>query len=1027
MRGRSSSPVTSKLTRMALRKQVVKDGGGVPSGSQKLNENTQENEAVDVLSDQDELSPSLTLAREKHRRERETKSKPAEMTEEQMIDLALRLSEQEASVTALRLQQEEDTMKKAIQDSMVGQTQPSQSQRLLPAAASLRLSSRRKLLYSEGKRTSAVDQGASGDVCQTETHISQERNKDGDKKENRNKKRKRTHGSPLLEMPDLSQTQKICSQASDSLSEQSSDSNQKDDCQLRKSPVFPLTGCRAEVHVPRLSQDLLETCRTSGFVLCSSDSLTSTQPCLPVHHRSPTFAKSPCDTIECPKSPVFSETNQGDGCKMELSPERGNSPVFGRNPQHDGSSSACKPHILICANSGILNSSQESVTSSVRFVSCQPESAELPRSPALPRNLRSLERSTSPVFSETHQRQTEQSHGCSTSPVFGTTGQQHESQLEKTSCVVPSAAELRGSDIKVNSPGVEGPSQSPRPDDKTEWSEGGRPKTTTSSQSDDAQELTEAPKKCNSPTAERTSNITLLSSDEDNNVTPVGSPSPVFPEERPVQQADVQAAALNHVASPGTPESSSSQLSTTEQDPQPASSEGVAIRAIAQAREPTGGQTVHYYWGVPFCPRGLDPDSYTQVILAQLEVYEKSLKQAQRCLLRKAEWGEAILPQPQKSPSPESASESPQPHVLRRLRRRGKKQCEAADSSPAEAEEDEDKEEEEGEREKNKEEKNERGEGEGGQVEADDFDVCPETQLSDNDSMQDLQVDTDDGAKLRSESPERPEVEIILQDSPAGDELQEEEEEMEVDAPREGKMEEKIPVCTNVGGQDVRKDTDGGHPDVKEVKDCELRRSVSPELEFGPIPSTPETSVDCPICQGSFPATEIELHAAYCYTEVAVVDERRPEVGSLQVSLKPRRTRTRRADVSAEETHNPSNKRQEKCYVCQKMVCGEDFGHHTELCIQRHALKCEAKGNLLSALEQTDQDSEAGPSGFRLQPGDIIDLRDDDDDDGGGEDEEEFRISDSPIRSFTSISEATDCLIDFRKQPRAKKLSRRRR
>lgn len=27
------------------------------------------------------------------------------------------------------------------------------------------------------------------------------------------------------------------------------------------------------------------------------------------------------------------------------------------------------------------------------------------------------------------------------------------------------------------------------------------------------------------------------------------------------------------------------------------------------------GSTVHYYWGVPFCPRGLDPDSYTQVCL----------------------------------------------------------------------------------------------------------------------------------------------------------------------------------------------------------------------------------------------------------------------------------------------------------------------------------------------------------------------------------------------------------------------------
>lgn len=36
-----------------------------------------------------------------------------------------------------------------------------------------------------------------------------------------------------------------------------------------------------------------------------------------------------------------------------------------------------------------------------------------------------------------------------------------------------------------------------------------------------------------------------------------------------------------------------------------------------------------------------------QVIEAQMEVYEKSLKEARRCLLRKAEWGEAILPQPE--------------------------------------------------------------------------------------------------------------------------------------------------------------------------------------------------------------------------------------------------------------------------------------------------------------------------------------------------------------------------------------------
>lgn len=40
------------------------------------------------------------------------------MTEEEMMALALRLSEQEASVAALKLQQEEDAVMKAIEESV---------------------------------------------------------------------------------------------------------------------------------------------------------------------------------------------------------------------------------------------------------------------------------------------------------------------------------------------------------------------------------------------------------------------------------------------------------------------------------------------------------------------------------------------------------------------------------------------------------------------------------------------------------------------------------------------------------------------------------------------------------------------------------------------------------------------------------------------------------------------------------------------------------------------------------------------
>ncbi|XP_028451890.1 BRCA1-A complex subunit RAP80-like [Perca flavescens] len=107
----------------------------------------------------------------------------------------------------------------------------------------------------------------------------------------------------------------------------------------------------------------------------------------------------------------------------------------------------------------------------------------------------------------------------------------------------------------------------------------------------------------------------------------------------------------------------------------------------------------------------------------------------------------------------------------------------------------------------------------------------------------------------------------------------------------------------------------------------------------------------------------------------------------------------------------------------------KDYSQHTEFGLQRQKSKTAAKGNLLSALEQTEsRGPEAGPSGSKLQPGEVIVLRDDDDD----EDEEEggastLRISNSPIRSFTPISEASGCLIDFKKQHRAKTLRQRRR
>lgn len=78
-----------------------------------------------------------------------------------------------------------------------------------------------------------------------------------------------------------------------------------------------------------------------------------------------------------------------------------------------------------------------------------------------------------------------------------------------------------------------------------------------------------------------------------------------------------------------------------------------------------------------------------------------------------------------------------------------------------------------------------------------------------------------------------------------------------------------------MGGDDDMKVRTHSH--VEEIKDRGFQRSPSPEPEAAVVPRSPQSSINCPMCQVPFPVNEIELHAAYCDGEVAVVDERRPD------------------------------------------------------------------------------------------------------------------------------------------------------
>lgn len=68
-----------------------------------------------------------------------------------------------------------------------------------------------------------------------------------------------------------------------------------------------------------------------------------------------------------------------------------------------------------------------------------------------------------------------------------------------------------------------------------------------------------------------------------------------------------------------SPETSSK--SGTE-EPRPGRSRTLSSVGSGESADATA---VHYYWGVPFCPRGLDPDTYTQVVTLQITIIYNGL------------------------------------------------------------------------------------------------------------------------------------------------------------------------------------------------------------------------------------------------------------------------------------------------------------------------------------------------------------------------------------------------------------------
>ncbi|XP_077121837.1 BRCA1-A complex subunit RAP80 isoform X2 [Ranitomeya variabilis] len=420
------------------------------------------------------------------------------------------------------------------------------------------------------------------------------------------------------------------------------------------------------------------------------------------------------------------------------------------------------------------------------------------------------------------------------------------------------------------------------------------------------------------------------------------------------------------------------------------------------------GGMVHYYWGVPFCPKGVDPSEYTKVILCQLEVYQKSLKNAQRQLLHKMDYGPPIH---LVASSQENSKEDPQSNIS---------QEETQDSI---AEDDTQKLEE------------------------------AEPEQNDNSDSQDMQP----MSSKRQKTFQSPMQAVLENDHCSSSPNAKHNSKALFTKMLPSECAEVGPVAPGesaVSPTAVRNDRHlMEHPEIAQEEDITICPETQPSpakqeesdkddqtdgMEIAPDPKACMSSehlditcpdkiiskdVACPMCDFTFPATEIESHAAYC------------DGVNFQRELTVLRSRSR--DRSSINLTPKRYGKSEKCYICNSIVPLKDYKGHVDNCLQTELPETQesqgrrskeypkCNGRLLNMLEQSES-SLAESNCNEPEPSNLSPPRDEHVDRSSSEHGD---LSDSPIRSFVSISEATDCLVDFKKQfsrqPSGRRASRR--
>ncbi|NWH71417.1 UIMC1 protein, partial [Piaya cayana] len=353
-----------------------------------------------------------------------------------------------------------------------------------------------------------------------------------------------------------------------------------------------------------------------------------------------------------------------------------------------------------------------------------------------------------------------------------------------------------------------------------------------------------------------------------------------------------------------------------EQNEVPDSTPELSLQSMVEEKhkQEEARDTVHYYWGIPFCPKGVDPNQYTKVILCQLEVYQKSLKQAQRQLLHKKEFGNPVVP-----------SSSLSQNELGKGEQIGRENGVADDTEDGDAD---------GQKESEsntwilpskrreagspahstEEEKNSTSDDEPTTSYCQASQVLPaEDAHGDGEPMQVAQsvsVLTPLGSKrspdIPPENSAEEEISVCPETQPSPLEAVETEGEELCSGSRDAPMQVKE---HEAGG-----DEDAGGT-VSECNPADLLTAAD--------------SVSCPLCDQGFPATEIELHAMYCN---GIVGE---EAGgdSPVFTRRQRQSRSKAASGESGPTSLGIDKC-EKCYLCKSLVPLLQYQRHVDSCLQ---------------------------------------------------------------------------------------------